>query len=144
MIKYRLVCEHEHEFEGWFRNSGAYDAQAGCRQISCPACGTTLVSKAVMAPSLATRPDPEASRDGVLSPAELERQVAGLLRRLHAEIEASAECVGPRFAEEARKIYYREGRERNIYGEARIAEIEALTDEGIPCLQLPRLPKDFN
>ena len=144
MIKYQLVCEHGHEFEGWFRNSGAYEAQAACRQISCPSCGTTLVSKAVMAPSLATRSDAQAPREGVPSPAELERQLAGLLGRLRAEVEASAEYVGPRFAEEARKIHYREGRERNIYGEARIEEIEALTDEGIPCLPLPRLPKDVN
>ncbi|HAJ47959.1 MAG TPA: DUF1178 domain-containing protein, partial [Alphaproteobacteria bacterium] len=28
MIKYALTCDHEHEFEGWFRSISDYDQQA--------------------------------------------------------------------------------------------------------------------
>ena len=28
MIKYQLLCDSDHEFEGWFRDSADYDAQA--------------------------------------------------------------------------------------------------------------------
>ena len=54
MIKYQLRCEARHEFEGWFRNSGDFDAQAAGGLLSCPLCGTGAVEKAIMAPSIAT------------------------------------------------------------------------------------------
>ena len=28
MIKYRLTCDADHEFEGWFRDSSDFDVQA--------------------------------------------------------------------------------------------------------------------
>ena len=54
MIKYSLICETGHEFEGWFQNSGAFDVQSANSLISCPSCGTHEVQKALMAPAVAT------------------------------------------------------------------------------------------
>jgi hypothetical protein len=64
-----------------------------------------------------------------------------LMRQLKAHVEANFEHVGPRFAEEARKIHYEEVEPRGIYGEASRDEVESLEDEGIAILPLPVLPK---
>jgi hypothetical protein len=53
MIRYALNCEQGHTFESWFQNSAAYDKQAKRGLVSCPACGSTKVEKAIMAPRLA-------------------------------------------------------------------------------------------
>lgn len=52
MILYRLRCEHGHEFEEWFANGVEYDARAADGGLSCPECGSHVVSKAIMAPNL--------------------------------------------------------------------------------------------
>jgi len=92
-----------------------------------PAAGTT----AVAAPS----PPPLAPEQVQLAKAMI------LMRQLKAHVEANFEHVGPRFAEEARKIHYEEVEPRGIYGEASRDEVESLEDEGIAILPLPVLPK---
>jgi hypothetical protein len=144
MIKYRLACNEGHEFEGWFQNSAAYSEQELCGQISCPHCGAMTVSKAIMAPRVATRAAPAKTTIAVSQGADAEGQRYELMRRLRAEIEAKAEYVGSRFAEEARKIHAEESPERSIYGEATIEDVRALAEDGIACMPLPRLPKDLN
>ena len=52
MIRYTLACERQHSFESWFQNSAAYDKQAKRGLVECPACGSTKVEKAIMAPRL--------------------------------------------------------------------------------------------
>ena len=53
MIKYRLQCDKGHEFDGWFANSGAYEAQLHAGQLSCVRCDSSNISKAIMAPAIA-------------------------------------------------------------------------------------------
>src|SRR3954454_1610528 len=52
MIRYSLVCERKHDFEIWFRNSADYDKQAKRGLVTCPACGSSKVEKALMTPRL--------------------------------------------------------------------------------------------
>lgn len=66
------------------------------------------------------------------------RQALAELRR---RVEETCDYVGPRFAEEARRIHSGEADERNIYGEATDAEAEALADEGIEIGKIPWLPR---
>jgi len=51
-----------------------------------------------------------------------------------------SEDVGNSFAEEARKIHYKESPERSIRGQTTIDEAEALREEGIEVLAMPMLP----
>ena len=46
-----------------------------------------------------------------------------------------AEDVGEDFAEEARKIHLEEAPPRGIYGEASLAEVKELMDEGIEWIE---------
>ena len=50
MIRYKLRCNKQHEFEAWFGSSAAYDRQAKRGLVTCPDCGSKKVEKALMAP----------------------------------------------------------------------------------------------
>lgn len=56
MIRYALNCGQGHTFEEWFSNSADYDAKAQAGALACPSCGDTSVSKAIMAPNVASGP----------------------------------------------------------------------------------------
>ena len=63
---------------------------------------------------------------------------------MRADVKQKAEYVGPRFAEEARKIHQEDAEPRSIYGEATADDALALVEDGVPVLPLPRLPEDEN
>lgn len=52
MIHYQLRCSREHGFDGWFRDSAAFEHQAAGGLLECPACGDATVTRALMAPAL--------------------------------------------------------------------------------------------
>ena len=62
MIKYQLICDLAHEFEGWFQTSAAFDAQNEAGLITCPVCDSVKVRRALMTPNLAS---PKRRRDDV-------------------------------------------------------------------------------
>jgi hypothetical protein len=155
MIRYRLKCKKGHQFDAWFASSVAYERQAKGKQLSCAKCGSTQVSKALMAPKLTKR---AAAKEGTAKEAARSREAAkpethrlaahgelmAAMRKLRAEIEAKSEYVGPRFPDEARKIHYEEAPARGIHGEATADEAKALSEEGIEFFPLPILPEDHN
>jgi hypothetical protein len=132
MILFDLRCKDGHAFEAWFRDSAAYEDQAAAGDLACPVCGSAEVSKALMAPAVNSRP-----KIDVAQTAEAMR----LWRRVQNHIEKNFDHVGPRFAEEARKIHHGEVEKRSIYGEATKAEAKELRDEGIDVNQIPWLPR---
>ena len=150
MIKYALVCEQRHEFESWFANSTAYDKQAKRGLVSCPACGSTKVEKAIMAPRLSgTRKAkqraaeaPTATSVAMLSPQE--RELRAKLKELREHITKNADYVGQKFPEEARKMHYGDIEHRSIYGEASLETAKELSEEGIELHPLPVLPDEQN
>lgn len=151
MIHYRLQCEKGHEFDGWFAGASAFDAQSRARQIVCPDCGSARVEKSLMAPALARRvktvPEPDtaaAGKSSVFAPDPRSAALRAAIRELRETVTANADYVGDRFAEEARKIHYKESEARGIYGEASAAEARALHDEGIEFHPLPVLPDEHN
>ena len=77
-------------------------------------------------------------------PPKVEQHVLKLAREIRDHVERTAENVGPRFAEEARKIHYEESEARGIYGNATSQEVEDLREEGIEIHPLPVLPEDRN
>jgi hypothetical protein len=144
MIKYRLACSAGHEFEGWFQSSDAYDVQAERGQVTCPHCGSPHVAKAIMSPNVSMTAK-HSGGEPMLPGAKLSSQeLQGLMRRLRREIEAKADYVGPRFAEEARRMHEEEDSDRGIYGEATLDEATSLAEDGIAFLPIPRLPEDLN
>jgi len=138
MIKYSLQCAKDHDFEGWFASSDAYDAQAAKGAISCPACGDSSVRKAIMAPSV--KSPKKAKTQESPDAAKMQQFMAGYRKF----VEENADYVGPRFPEEARKIHYGETEERHIYGEATLKEAKELIEEGVQVAPVPPAPEDLN
>jgi len=166
MIRYTLSCDNGHDFESWFPSSASYDAQSARGLVTCPACDSARVGKAIMAPSVARKdrsgPAPVSGSDAASKPeaksepapapaapestvpmlAEPERRMRAMLRAFREHVTRSADHVGPRFADEARAMHYGEAPARAIYGEASPDEARALIDEGIDVAPLPPAPDD--
>ena len=156
MIRYTLACEAGHGFESWFPSSESYDDQAARGFVSCPICGSAKVAKTMMAPAIgrASRAaEPAATANlPVAAPepepatllAEPDQRLRAMVRALREHVVKTADDVGPRFPDEARRIHYGEVEERAIYGEASPEEARALVEEGIAVAPLPILPEDRN
>ncbi|MGA2286923.1 DUF1178 family protein [Bradyrhizobium sp.] len=156
MILYSLHCARGHAFESWFQSSSAYDAQVKRQLVSCPACGSVRVEKAIMAPQIVSKrrrdgavPAPAPAAE-VTAPASTplllaqERELRAKLRELREHIVKNADNVGERFPNEARKMHYGDIEHRPIYGEASPDEARALIEEGVEVSPLPVLPDDRN
>lgn len=165
MIKYQLICDKSHEFEGWFGDSAAFEAQQESGFLTCPVCGSADVRRALMAPNLASpktrktdlaeqqpsaqpepQPQPQAPQQAsaALPPAAARKmqELMSEMRALQTKIREECRDVGNDFAEEARKIHYGEVEPEGIYGQATAEEREALDEEGIEIMDMPWLPKD--
>ena len=93
MILYQLKCDKEHSFEAWFKDSQAFDKQSKRKLLSCPTCGSSKITKALMAPRIgksgsdnhpqATQPAP-AGPSLIITPAavELKRKLKELQSRI--------------------------------------------------------------
>ena len=138
MIQFALHCSKGHSFDAWFRNAAAFDEQQARGIVTCAVCGDAAVEKALMAPAVATSEKSVALSAGVPDPARLR----AMLRAYRQHVMASADNVGTRFAEEARKIHFEETEARGIYGQATRDEVVALLDEGIDFMPLPDLADD--
>lgn len=135
MILFTLRCSSDHEFEAWFRDGETYEAQQQAGEIACPLCGDMQVEKAIMAPNIGRHRD---GKGPPLSPV----QMKAMLLAMRRQVEQNCDYVGERFAEEARRIHYREVDPRGIYGEATSEESEALQEEGIEFGHIPWIQTD--
>jgi hypothetical protein len=154
MKVFNLSCEHDHRFEGWFGSSDDYDTQLQSGLLECPLCGSRTIRKLPSAPRLnlsssgrdgqqdgqrtsqtaaqavTTAATPAAASDAVRAAREMMVQMAKFLAR-------NTEDVGERFAEEARRIHYREAPDRGIRGIATREEAHELSEEGIEVFSIP-------
>jgi len=168
MILYSLICDSDHDFDAWFKSSGDFEDQSDKGYVSCPICGSTTVSKSLMAPSVSTSrsrqnrifaaetPDsaalvadgpaapPPQPQMALSAPDPKTAMLLDAMRKLKNHITENADYVGKNFAEEARKIHYGETEERGIYGETTPQEAEGLREEGIEVQPLPVLPDETN
>ena len=140
MIKYALLCEFDHPFEGWFSSSADFDDQHARGLLDCPMCGSKAVRKAIMAPAVqgtkaqaAPQPPPEARQVMMQAMHEVRRHV-----------EENFDYVGDRFAKEARAIHEGRSEDRGIYGEATPEQVRELTEDGVRVAPLPPKPPEKN
>jgi len=158
MIRYELRCDQAHEFDGWFKDSAAFDKLAAAGLVECPHCGPTKVAKRLMAPAIPKkgRPASNAKAEALPAPvsasptpppsppalpaaalAAMPAELRAMLRHMRTEIEKNCDYVGADFAEEARKIHYGEAESRNIYGQASDEDAASLAEEGVEFARIP-------
>jgi hypothetical protein len=134
MIKYALVCAHEHPFEGWFGSSIDYDDQSARGLVECPLCASRDIRKQIMAPSVS-------GTKARGAPAEADPQIRSMMMEAMARVRSHVtdhfDYVGDRFAVEARAIHDGASEDRGIYGEASPNEVRDLIQDGVPVAPLP-------
>jgi hypothetical protein len=135
LIVYNLVCTDGHAFEGWFRDSAAFEEQSRTSKLVCPSCESPQVSKAPMAPALSGTK--KGNSTGAPSAPEELRKMRQFVSGLRKHITDNADYVGKKFPEEARKIHYGEAEERHIYGEATLKDVKELVEEGVDVAPMP-------
>jgi hypothetical protein len=168
MKVYNLSCSFDHRFEGWFASEEDCLAQQASGMLACPLCNSTEIARMPSAPHIAkshTKVDKEGAGQrsetsalAKVAPAEnqpSQNEVAAVTRADHSQLEAQvqaaflngmrelmnrSEDVGSEFAEEARKMHYKESPERSIRGRTTADEAESLREEGIEVLSLPAIP----
>lgn len=52
MIVFTLNCSQGHSFDEWFASGDEYERMAVGRELKCPTCGDTHVTKGLMAPAV--------------------------------------------------------------------------------------------
>jgi hypothetical protein len=136
MIRYALICEHEHEFEGWFGSSADFDDQQAGGLLECPLCASKAVRKQIMAPAVSGTKK-RAIQDETRPSKEMMLEAMGAIRR---HVEENFDDVGDTFAKEARAIHEGKAEARGIYGQATPQEVRDLVDDGVPVAPLPPEP----
>lgn len=142
MIRFSLHCDNAHEFDTWFRSNEDFDEQKKSGLLSCPFCHSTSIEKQLMAPAVSTARKRE--QQVGLGLEDEQQKMLSALREVTKKVRKEAEYVGDRFAEEARRIHFKEVEERAIYGEASVKEVSSLVEDGISVVPLPSLPEDEN
>ncbi|MEH3087262.1 MAG: DUF1178 family protein [Xylophilus ampelinus] len=164
MKVFDLRCPSGHGFEGWFGSERDFQDQHARGLVSCPLCGDAQVRRMPSAPRLnfgaAPQPvgategapapgagssetgapsmprQPARARDASVAVGQRSPQAAALWQAMRDAVR-SAEDVGTRFAEEARRIHEGEAPERGIRGQASPQETRALLEDGILVLPVP-------
>jgi hypothetical protein len=150
MIIYDLCCENNHQFEGWFQSANDFESQQQRHLVCCPQCNTDVLRRIPSAVAIGmhrtevVQTQPSSTNSGATGTAMMPAgtQVTALYRQLVQAMVSNCEDVGGSFAEEARKIHYKEVPERSIRGEASEEECNELHDEGIPILRVPGIKKE--
>lgn len=137
-----LRCAHDHRFEGWFASEDDAQSQISRDLVQCPVCGDHAVTRLPSAPRLnlsgaAERaPAPRAPAQQAQAVPQAAQALQSLYLKAVRQVLAQTEDVGPRFAEEARRMHYDEAPERGIRGTASPEEVQALAEEGIETFPL--------
>jgi hypothetical protein len=154
MKVYNLACPLEHRFEGWFASEEDCLAQQDKGMLACPFCDSTEITRMPSAPHIGksssteltvSKTESEGLSGGVVAltgndHSQLEAQVQAAFLKGMRELMGRSEDVGDSFADEARKIHYKESPERSIRGQTTLDEAEALREEGIDVLSVPMIP----
>jgi hypothetical protein len=139
MIRYALICEHDHAFEGWFAASADFDDQQARGLLECPLCGSRAVRKQIMAPAVVGAKKKTGQDE---RPARMQAMMMEAMGRVRRHVEENFDDVGDAFAAEARAIHEGRSEDRGIYGQASAAEVRELVQDGVPVAPLPPKPPE--
>lgn len=149
MIVFDLKCAAQaHVFEAWFGSTADYEDQAARGLLACPLCGDTEVSKALMAPAVASKGNRRAPVEARRTEADTApvaitgdearmRELMTSLAQAQAKVLEGSTWVGRGFAEQARAMHYGEQDRGSIHGEVAPDEARALIAEGVEVAALP-------
>lgn len=130
MIAYDLQCQKGHTFEGWFKDSKAYQKQKKEGLLSCPVCNDTDIRRIPSTFAIKGAGSTRSSQKVELDPGMMARAIQHY-------VENNFDNVGADFAKEALKMHYGVSKPRNIRGVSTSQEEETLRQEGISFFKFP-------
>lgn len=160
MVIYDLICDANHQFEGWFKNAEDMQAQRENGFLTCPFCDSMQITKKLTAAKLTRKSNtiepnfrPETSSQEVAiggqtvskgsdtSPEKFAK-LQKMLGEVHNYIDKNFEDVGNRFSEEAINIHNGDREPSNIRGTASGEQIKEMAEQGVEAVPLPPKPID--
>ena len=145
MIKYKLTCDCESKFEGWFPSIEHFENQLAQGQLLCPMCDSTKVKRDIMSPSIkkkSTKTPRQRGKENILNMTGEQMVMGGrartLLKQLEKHVKDKFENVGKNFPKEARKAVKGE-RNEDFYGTATKKEADKLINDGIDLFHVPKI-----
>jgi hypothetical protein len=154
MIKYQLICNNEHRFDGWFPNITEFERQQEKKLLICPLCDSNQVDRAIMSPRIGkTKTKTKTKSKSQLDKEEFYRgqftddtmipasRAKDILRKIRKQIVTDFDNVGDRFVKEYRK-HEKGERDDRFYGTPSKEEVKELLEEGIDLFHLPNVKDD--
>lgn len=143
MIKYQLLCDNEHEFDGWFPSSDEFDRQKKKGLLTCPICESSYVDKALMAPNIRKTKARQKKLDSfkeeiVNDEMMMASQAKNVMRQIRKHITKNFENVGNKFYDEAVKASEGE-RDDKFYGTPTKEQVNDLLDDGVDLFHVPEI-----
>jgi hypothetical protein len=151
MVIYDLICDSNHEFEGWFKNADDLVSQRESGLLTCPYCDSGEVIKKLAAPKISKKSNATNNRGnqevaiggiGDTQSPEKFQHLQKMLGEVHNFIDKNFEDVGNRFADEAISIHQGEKEATNIRGTASAEQIKEMAEQGVEAVPLPPKPID--
>ena len=103
MIKYKLKCKNEHEFESWFSNSEEFEKLNKKGLLECIYCTSKKINKSIMSPMVTNLNNKDKTFDDISKTLKKEKDHLSKLRKY---IEKNFDYVGKDFSKKVREIYY--------------------------------------
>jgi hypothetical protein len=146
MIKYKLRCNNDHQFDGWFPNIAEFERQQKKDLLICPMCDSKQVDRSIMSPAVGKKTAKKTKKkdfidqitNDTMIPAA---QAKNILRRIRKHIVKEFDNVGEQFVKEYRK-HEKGERDDKFYGTPTREEIKKLLEEGIDLFHVPEIKED--
>ena len=139
MIKYKLKCDKNHEFESWFSDSSEFEKLSKKKLLECIYCSSRKICKSIMAPMVSNTKLTQSELGDLYKDLKAEKK---RLMNIRKYIEENFENVGENFSKKVREIYYDKKNNKTIYGTTTAEERDELADEGIDLISVPWIEKD--
>ncbi len=139
MIRYKLKCHNDHEFESWFSNSQEFEKLNKRNLLECIYCSSKKINKSIMAPMISNKKIDDTQFEMMNKEFKNEKNNLFKLRRY---IEKNFKYVGKDFSKKVRDVYYDKKSNKAIYGTTTPEERKELEEEGIDLLSIPWISKD--
>ena len=139
MIRYKLKCHNDHEFESWFSNSQEFEKLNKRNLLECIYCSSKKINKSIMAPMVSNKKIDDTQFEMMSKEFKNEKNNLFKFRRY---IEKNFEYVGKDFSKKVRDVYYDKKSNKAIYGTTTPEERKELEEEGIDLLSIPWISKD--